>query len=129
MTGVPVIVFERETMSHSGVKSQVLKFLPTWYPTDLDQYLAERDGEVTCIHVHSGDLEGEADWDSADFLENPNLCSRATIFGDYRHLREDFSVVGESARLSVAYLLSLVVRGVKTIGKVSVLAVDMTVLE
>lgn len=75
------------------------------------------------------DLEGEADWESADLTGGTDLCRRISICGDYGCLCEACSVFNESGSSSMADLLSLVIRGVEEMSRSSILEGRIRTLE
>lgn len=116
-------------MSLSEARWQVLQFLATQYPADLEGSQAPAPEEVARINFLNGDLEGKADWDIRDLTEGPNLGSQASIGGDYSRLCEACSMFNESIPSTAVALLSLIIRSVGAMSKTFILEVPVGALK
>lgn len=109
-------------------KGQWRQFLEAQYLTDLEEPPAADPEEVISIDGLASDLEGEAEWESANWTGGLYIGSEASILGEYGRHREVLYVVIESVPLWVADFLSLAIRSVEKMSRETIQEVRVDAL-
>lgn len=126
---VPVIFLGSKSISLPESVCQVRQFWVTWYPSDLhDSLLVAFEKREKIVNLIS-DLNGESDRASLDLTDSLGRGSQAGIHGDYEHPREASSVVRGPVYSSVVDLLSLPIRELEAMIRLSILKGHVSALD
>lgn len=85
---IHMIFLDGDSMALAEEKSHVQQLSVTQYPDYHVESLAAAPEQVACITVVASDLDCEAEWDLAEFTEDPDLGSYASTPGESGCLRE-----------------------------------------